>query len=110
MLRYLLDEGSWRCDAEGEAVGEVDMRSLSGSSEAFLLRLDMLCVLCVSVRERLSALLLHRLIHITISSYNMHVPDREGDRRFMSRCGADSGSLWMTLFMIACARCVQRCE
>ena len=32
-----------RFDIEGEAAGDVDMRSLSdGSSEAFLLRLDML--------------------------------------------------------------------
>ena len=33
-----------RFDIEGEAAGDVDMRSLSdGSSEAFLLRPDMLC-------------------------------------------------------------------
>ena len=43
MLRWVVDGGKRRLDMEGDAEGEVDMRSLSdGSSEAFLLRPDML--------------------------------------------------------------------
>lgn len=44
MLRCVLEEevGRMREGTDGDADGEVDMRSLSGSSEAFLLRPDML--------------------------------------------------------------------
>ena len=45
MLRCVLDEGSARFATDGELVGDVDMRSLSGSSEAFRLRPDILGVL-----------------------------------------------------------------
>ena len=42
MLRWLADGGSKRLEMDGDAEGEVDMRSLSdGSSDAFLLRPDM---------------------------------------------------------------------
>lgn len=46
MLRWVLDEGRGRPGIEGEAVGEVDMRSFSGSSEAFRFREDMFGCCC----------------------------------------------------------------
>ena len=41
-LRCVLEDASGRFSIDGEAVGDVDMRSLSGSSEALRFRPDML--------------------------------------------------------------------
>ena len=43
MLRCVLVDANGRFDMEGEALGDVDMRSWSGSSDAFRFRPDMLC-------------------------------------------------------------------
>lgn len=50
MLRGTLCDGSRRVESDGEAEGEVDIRSLSaGSSEAFRFRFDMVGVLKESI-------------------------------------------------------------
>lgn len=98
---------------EGDAVGEVDIRSLSGaSSEAFLLRPDMLDVLKASVD--LVGLLVDVALRKMKEEKHMDGPELEGERRVPSRCGAEGGRLGMTVFMTempeGAAPCVGLCD
>lgn len=85
LLMLLCKPGAaiWRFANEGEADGDVDMRSLSGSSEAFLLRPLMVGVLKGSETWRCCQQRLSNLKGIYISA--PYVPERDGERRRFTR-------------------------
>lgn len=92
MLRWVVDGGSKRFEMDGDAEGEVDMRSLSdGSSEAFLLRPDMLWKLGESMSYHNMSATIIKIISVSEEA-DQCSPECEGNR-LTRRCGANIGSL-----------------